>query len=212
MLTPQERGRFEAAVQDDDPSQARAQALFDKLIKEQQITSPWWEKASSDKNNNKPSFNNGFIKEAMRLASQSAKAKTAKIEYNIIAVLLAYAFIVRHCDVHSLQEIHSKKVVDILVKKLDDDDDILPLEPFDRGANDDEEIEALRDVTKQNLAQFAPFLGISGDASKIVLESIEQVTLSFATAWVHQEAALATSEVRCIVQIWLLFLSLLNLT
>lgn len=198
MLSAEERARFEAAVQDEDPSQAKAQALFEKLIKEQQtasIASPWWEETIYYSKNDDPLPNKRFIREATKLADQVAKAKVVKIEYNIVAVLLAYAFIVRHCDVRSLNEILPSKVADH-DKVIDDG--MPPLEPIDREAKDDvaEEKESIRNVAQEKLAQFAPFLSISGDASKVVLDSIEQVTLSFAAAWVHQEATFIPSQVR----------------
>lgn len=188
MLSPEERARFQAAVEDQDPSQARAHSLLERVSKTQDDyadTKPWWDQARGSR-----LARGSFIQEAENQSRQASKAETAKIDFNILAVLLAYAYTVRHVGVHSLQDVQDRA-------SDNDEDDMPPLELADGGADKKdvfvEEREALQRIVRENIMQYAPCLAVSGENSRLVLENAEQVSLSFTAAQMSQDVV---SEVR----------------
>lgn len=186
LLSTEERARFRDAIEEQDSGQERARSLFDRLVQQQDpgaAQGPWWKAGHAVDQQD-----SAFSAAVTSLSSRQAKAaKTARLDYNILAVLLAYTYIVRHLDVRSLKEVKkSTDASDDISTAGNDDDDMPPLEPVDelgeraRALDSDEEKSAMQDVVKLLLRQLVPFLDASGDASKTILESVEDVSLWFA--------------------------------
>jgi hypothetical protein len=193
MLSAEEKERFSAAIEDRDPSQGRARSLFEKLMQESltsnTLTKHWWEA------NDTASIivDASFVSAATNLANQKAIAKAATLEYNVLALLLAYSYIVRHLDVVCLQDLQVN--AESGESETDDFDDMPPLESvateivgdddhpgtFDRlkgGVNGSEgERAELRHIAKEHIKQMCPFLEVRGEASKTTLKSVEEVSL-----------------------------------
>ena len=201
LLSTEERARFRDAIEEQDPAQSRARSLFDQLVQQQDpgaAQGPWWRAGYAvDQQDSE------FSAAVTSLSRRQAKAaKTAKLDYNILAVLLTYAYIVRHLDVRALKDIQkSTNVSDGNSAAENDDDDMPPLEPVEQlgeqesAQDSDEEKSAMRDVVKLLLRQLVPFLDASSDASKTILESAEGVSLWFA-ARLSPDAASEVSSPR----------------
>lgn len=84
LLSPDEKARFEAAIKDDDPTQARAKALLDGLAKGEKTGAggPWWnasEGIATDK---------AFVRELETLKlSLKGHSSLPFLEFNIVATL-----------------------------------------------------------------------------------------------------------------------------
>ncbi|PWN91928.1 hypothetical protein FA10DRAFT_300486 [Acaromyces ingoldii] len=103
LLSPDERARFEAAINDDDPSQARAKALLDGIAHKEEesvVRGPWWT------TNDTISPDQAFAQEVGSI-QQSLKrhASLPPLEHNIVATLLAYAYLLRHLDLGQLKSV-----------------------------------------------------------------------------------------------------------
>ncbi|UZJ52864.1 hypothetical protein CBS101457_002184 [Exobasidium rhododendri] len=189
MLSAEEKMRFKAAIEDQDPSQGKARSLFEKLTQQASTSStlagPWW---TNDRIRSRR--DDTFNSAAIKLASQSSIQRAANIEFNLLAVLLAYAYTVRHLDVKCLDDLHETTATGKKGSKEDSDD----MPPLEDAVDEDHRIGAaeatrttaegsedekseLWQIAKRELNHLCPFLNASGEASKTVLTSVEDVSL-----------------------------------
>lgn len=86
LLSHDEKARFEAAIKDEDPTQARAKALLDGIARGEKegtgASAPWWntfEGIATDQ---------AFVRELEKLAiSLKGHASLPFVEFNIVATL-----------------------------------------------------------------------------------------------------------------------------
>lgn len=192
MLSDEERSRFLAVVQDKHPNKDRARALLDKLWRPDQAATlhkPWWEEESETYMRKD---DNDFLEsvEALVKASKSESTrKPAALQYNLLTVLLVYAYLVRYSDRPSLSGLKRSGPED-RVEEPFDDMPALEAVPKSHSSEARESDNKARHESPHDLDEpetkamirtksrtLLPFLSSSGEESRRLLQSASEAGL-----------------------------------